>query len=89
VPVAPLVTLLAGSDGVSVSGVVKPVASGENVDVQRLDPNGWTTVVSATTGSGGSFQATLDLQPGSYRARVAAARGFATGISKTLTVVSS
>jgi stage II sporulation protein D len=89
VPVAPLVTLQAGSDGVSVSGVVKPVASGENVDVQRLDPNGWTTVVSATTDSSGSFQATLNLQPGSYRARVAAARGYATGISKTLTVVSS
>ena len=89
VPVAPLVTLVAGNDGVSISGVVKPVVSGENVDVQRLDPNGWTTVVSATTGSSGSFQATLDLQPGSYRARVAAAHGYATGISKTLTVVSS
>jgi len=89
VPVAPLVTLVAGNDGVSISGVVKPVVSGENVDVQRLDPNGWTTVVSATTGSSGSFQATLDLQPGSYRARVAAAHGYVTGISKTLTVVSS
>jgi len=89
VPVAPLVTLVAGTDGVSVSGVVKPVASGENVDVQRLDPTGWTTVASATTDSNGSFQATLDLQPGSYRARVAAARGYATGISKTLTVVGS
>jgi stage II sporulation protein D len=89
VPVAPLVTLVAGSDGVSVSGVAKPVFSGENVEVQRLDPNGWSTVVSATTDSSGSFQATLDLQPGSYRARVAAAHGFAPGVSKTLTVVSS
>ena len=88
VPVAPLVTLVAGTDGVSVSGVVRPVASGQNVDVQRLDPEGWTTVVSATTDSSGSFQTTLDLQPGSYRARVAAARGYAAGISKTLTVVS-
>ena len=87
-PVAPLVTLVAGSDGVSVSGVVKPVASGENVEVQRLDPDGWTSVASATTDSSGSFQATIDLQPGSYRARVAAAKGYATGLSKTLTVLS-
>src|SRR5438874_3087666 len=88
VPVAPLVTLVAGSDGVSVSGVVKPVASGENGEGQRLDPDGWTSVASATTDSSGSFQATIDLQPGSYRARVAAAKGYATGLSKTLMVVS-
>ena len=90
VPVAPLVTLQAGSDGVSVSGVVKPVASGENVDVQRLDPNGWDhrrrrddRLERELPGDSAT------LQPGSYRARVAAARGYATGISKTLTVVSS
>ena len=39
-------------------------------------------------GAEGSFQATIDLQPGSYRARVAAAKGYATGLSKTLMVVS-
>jgi stage II sporulation protein D len=87
VAVAPLVTLVAGADGVSVSGVVKPISTGETVDVQRLDTDGWTSVATATPDSSGNFQATIDLQPGSYRAKVAAARGYAAGFSKTLTVV--
>jgi SpoIID/LytB domain protein len=87
--VARRVTLVAGSDGVSVSGVVRPAESGETVDVQRQDPDGWATVATATVGSSGAFQTPLDLQPGNYRARVAAVRGFVPGVSRTLTVVPS
>ena len=85
--VAPLVQLSAGNDGVSVNGTVRPVLPGADVQVQRLGVNGWETVAHTTAGSDGSYSATLNLSPGSYRARVTAGRGFAIGLSETLTVV--
>ena len=87
VSVAPLVQLSAGNDGVSVNGTVRPVLPGADVQVQRLGVNGWETVAHTTAGSDGSYSATLNLSPGSYRARVTAGRGFAIGLSETLTVV--
>jgi stage II sporulation protein D len=86
VPVAPLVALVAGSDGVSVSGSARPVLSGAVVQVQRLGSGGWATVAQATVGSDGSFYAQFNLTSGSYRARVAAGRGFAAGVSRTVVV---
>jgi hypothetical protein len=44
-------------------------------------------VAQATPASDGSFQATLNLVPGTYRARVAPGNGFAPGLSPVLTVV--
>jgi stage II sporulation protein D len=84
--VAPLVQLAAGADGVSVSGTVRPLLPGASVQVQRLDGGSWTTVAQTSVGSDGSYSATLNLSPGSYRARVSAGRGFAIGLSDTLVV---
>ena len=86
VSVAPLVQLAAGTDGVSVSGTVRPLLPGANVQVQRLDSGAWTTVTQTTVGSDGSYAATLALSPGSYRTRVTAGHGFAIGLSDTLVV---
>jgi stage II sporulation protein D len=87
VAVAPLVQLSAGADGASVSGLVRPLLPGAAVEVQRLGNGAWATVATTAVESNGSFSAQLDLRPGSYRARVVAGRGFAVGISQTLTVV--
>jgi stage II sporulation protein D len=86
VSVAPLVQLAAGADGVSVSGTVRPLLPGANVQVQRLSSGSWETVTQTTVGSDGSFSATLDLSAGNYRARVTAGHAFAIGISDTLVV---
>jgi stage II sporulation protein D len=86
VSVAPLVQLAAGADGVSVTGTVRPVLAGTNVQIQRLDSGTWTTVTETTTGSDGSYSATVDLVAGSYRARVTLGHGFALGLSDTLVV---
>ena len=85
--VAPFVRLTAGNDGVSVSGLVRPVFPGANVQVQRLGQSGWVTVAQAKIGSDGSYRASMQLSPGDYRARVVAGHGFAIGISKTVTVI--
>ena len=87
VSVAPFVRLTPGADGVSASGLARPVLPGAEVQVQRLAAGGWQTVAHTTIGSDGTYAATVDLSPGSYRARVIAARGFAVGISKIVTVV--
>jgi stage II sporulation protein D len=86
VPVAPLVQLVAGTDGVSVSGSARPVLPGAIVQVQRLGSNGWATVTQTTIDSDGSFYAQLDLTSGSYRARMVAGHGFAVGLSRTVVV---
>ncbi len=86
--VAPSVRLSAATDRTSVSGIVKPFFPGVAVQVQRQAANGsWTTVAQATPASDGSFQAALNLVPGTYRARVAPGKGFAPGLSPVLTVV--
>ena len=86
--VAPSVRLSAAADRTSVSGVVKPFISGVPVQIQRQAPNGsWLTVAQGTPASDGSFQVTVNLVPGTYRARIAPGNGFAPGISPVLTVV--
>jgi stage II sporulation protein D len=84
--VAPLVQLSAGADGVSVSGLARPVLPGAAVQVQRLGSNGWATAAQTTIASDGSFSAQLALSSGTYRARVVAGRGFGVGLSRTVVV---
>jgi stage II sporulation protein D len=86
VAVAPLVVLTAGADAVSVTGTVRPVMTGASVQIQRLGASGWETVSSTTTDAQGAFAASVNLTPGSYRARVTFGHGFAIGLSGTLTV---
>ncbi|MGZ4400473.1 MAG: SpoIID/LytB domain-containing protein [Gaiellaceae bacterium] len=83
VTIAPQVTLSTG-DG-SLQGTVRPSLEGQTVELQRLEGEVWTTVTTSSLGSDGSFSATLDLTPGTYRARVAAT-GFAAGFSEPLEI---
>ena len=86
--VAPSVRLAASSDRTAVTGLVKPLLPGAPVLVQRQGAGGtWTTVSTATVTADGAFEASVDLSPGSYRARVVAGKGFAAGLSPVLTVV--
>jgi SpoIID/LytB domain protein len=87
VSVAPAVDISAGTDFSSVSGQLNPVIAGAGVEIQRLQGTNWVTVANTTTDSNGAFAATLNLSPGSYRARVTAGHGWAVGVSETLTVV--
>ena len=86
--VAPSVRLTASSDRTAVTGLVKPLLPGAPVQVQRQGGNGtWTTVSTANVTADGAFEASVNLTPGSYRARVVAGKGFAAGLSPVLTVV--
>jgi stage II sporulation protein D len=87
--VAPFVRLDAGTDRVSASGLVRPLLPGATVQIQRQTGAAWTSVVRTTVTSDGTFYATLDLSPGTYRARVLAGKGFAIGLSRILKVVSA
>jgi stage II sporulation protein D len=87
VSVSPTVDLTAGTDFTSVRGQVHPVLAAAAVEIQRLDGSTWVTVASTTTDSNGAFAATLNLSPGSYRARVTAGHGWAVGVSETIVVV--
>jgi len=86
--VAPSVRLTASSDRTAVTGLVKPLLPGAAVQVQRQGNGGtWTTVSTASVTADGAFEASVDLSPGNYRARVVAGKGFAAGLSPVLTVV--
>ncbi len=87
VPVAPEVTLQDAP--AMLSGIVKPATAGEAVDLQLQDGAAWTSVGSATVAPDGSFSASVPLQPGSYRAVVAAGNGLAAGVSPVLLVQSA
>ena len=67
-------------------GTVKPVAAGVVVEVQRQAGTGWRTVATARTTTRGRFTIARDVAPGIYRVRIAAGAGFATTVSKPLSV---
>jgi len=86
--VAPSVRLTASSDRMAVTGLVKPLLPGAAVQVQRQGNAGtWTTVAKTNVTADGAFEASVNLSPGTYRARVIAGKGFAVGLSPALTVV--
>lgn len=85
--VAPSVRIAPASDRTAVTGVVKPVLPDAAVQVQRQAGTAWKTVAETTVTAYGAFTASLDLAPGTYRARVIAGKGYAAGISPSLTVV--
>jgi hypothetical protein len=82
VPVAPVVSASLVSSGVE--GAVEPPASGLRVTLQRQTGQAWTTIASATTGPRGGYAFGLRLPPGSYRVRLGAGNGLATGLSGLL-----
>ena len=68
---------------------MKPAVEGARVDVQRQSGMAWKTVARAGLNADGTFQATLTLSPGTYRARVAAGHGLVAGNSAPLRVVTA
>ena len=67
-------------------GYARPIFPGANVALQRFNGSSWRTIARALIDESGSFEASVDLVPGDYRARLAPGRGFVPGVSPTLTV---
>ncbi|MEX1358662.1 MAG: SpoIID/LytB domain-containing protein [Gaiellaceae bacterium] len=88
VAVAPNVKLKAGASPGTLQGTVRPVFPGATVVVQRQEGSRWITAGTAVVDDAGAFEATLELAPGSYRARLAPRPGYAVGLSRTLSVSS-
>jgi stage II sporulation protein D len=86
VSVAPLVRFQGMPDAGRLRGYARPVFPGASVALQRFNGSSWRTVARATIDENGSFEGTLDLVPGEYRARLAPGRGFVPGVSPTLKV---
>jgi hypothetical protein len=59
---------------------------GAAVELQRLEGDRWLPVVVAALDERSAFRITFEPQPGSYRARVAPAAGFAEGLSGTIRI---
>jgi stage II sporulation protein D len=85
--VAPRVRLETTSDSATVRGLVRPVVPGARVSVQRLEGSSWRVAGTGTVDVGGAFEVSVDLTPGTYRARVAPGRGLVPGLSPVLRVV--
>jgi stage II sporulation protein D len=86
--VAPALKLHAPTAPTALRGVARPVLAGAKVAIQRREDTGaWSTVSTAAVDEKGAFEAQLQLEPGTYRARFAPGRGFAVGFSPVLEVV--
>ena len=86
VSVAPLVRFQGMPSAGKLRGYARPLFPGATVAIQRFDGSSWRAVARATIDAGGNFEATVNLSPGEYRARLAPGRGFAPGVSPTLKV---
>ena len=82
VPVAPLVTATRQEGGIG--GTVLPARAGTKIQVQVLEGDEWLPAAEAIADDVGSFFAELETVAGTYRVRVAPARGFAEGLSPRL-----
>jgi hypothetical protein len=86
--VAPVVKLKVPTAPTALSGTVRPVLPASPVQIQRANPaGGWTTVISTTVDYAGAFTVSFPVTPGTYRARVAAGKGWAVALSAELQVV--
>ena len=82
VPIAPLVRISPLDGGLA--GTVLPATPGAVVEVQQLDGVEWLPAGEAMLDEVGAF--TAGLEPGTYRARIAPAAGFAEGLSPQLRI---
>jgi stage II sporulation protein D len=84
--VAPAVRLAAAGSG-ALRGTVRPATAGATVRIERRTAAGaWREVARAPVAESGIFEASLAVTPGTYRARVTLAGGFAPGLSPALVV---
>ena len=87
VGVAPRISLVPPGDLSELTGTVRPVLNGSAVEIQRLNGRAWQVVARTTVDATGGFTASVDVTPGSYRARVPVpGRGLVAGTSSTLVV---
>lgn len=86
-PVAPLVRFHPGHGPSVLRGTARPILPDATIEVQRLEGEAWVTVAKAALDAKGEFEASLQVTPGSYRARFAPGRGFVPGTSPVLKVV--
>jgi SpoIID/LytB domain protein len=86
VSIAPLVRFQGMPNAGRLRGYARPLFPGASVAIQRFDGSRWRAVARATVDAAGSFEATVNLSPGEYRARLAPGRGFVAGVSPTLRV---
>jgi stage II sporulation protein D len=86
VSVAPLVRFQGMPETGRLRGYARPVFPGASVALQRFSGSSWRTVARATIDESGSFEGSVNLVPGEYRARLAPGRGFVPGVSPTLRV---
>jgi hypothetical protein len=84
--VAPRLKLAPGAAPGAVAGTVRPAFPGASVAVQRLDGARWLKAATARVDGSGGFGSELLLEPGTYRARLAARSGYAAGLSEPLVV---
>jgi hypothetical protein len=70
----------------AIAGTVRPAAPGATVELQRLEGEVWLPVADGLLDEKSAFRIELPLLPGSYRARVAPAAGFAEGLSGTIRI---
>ena len=88
--VAPLAKLQVPTAPTALSGTLRPLLAAAPVQIQRAnDAGAWTTVATTTVDSSGSFSAAFAVLPGTYRARVAAGKGWAVALSAELQVVTT
>ncbi len=89
--VAPKVRLRLPTAPTAISGFVRPALfAGVPVQIQRASSaGGWTTVARGTVKTSGAFSVAFAVSPGTYRARVAAGKGWAVALSPQLQVVST
>jgi hypothetical protein len=87
VGVAPRITVVPPGDLSELSGSVRPVLNGSSVEIQRLNGQSWQVVGRTTVDAVGQFTATVNVTPGTYRARIPApGRGLVAGTSTNLVV---
>jgi stage II sporulation protein D len=86
VAVSAWVRLAQPLDATTLSGSIQPKLPGVRVSIERLKGTAWAPVARAVVDATGSFHARVRVVPGSYRARVAATKGLAEGVSPSVTV---
>ena len=86
VSVAPLVRFQGMPEAGKLRGYARPLFPGASVAIQRFNGSSWRAIARATIDASGNFEATVNLVPGEYRARLTPGRGFVAGVSPTLKV---
>ncbi len=87
VSVAAFVRLDRATTPSALTGRARPIFAGTAVSIQRYEGTSWTKAAAAKLDAGGRFTASLELTPGTYRARVAPGHGLVPGVSPVLKVL--